>query len=95
VATAPLTLLMTPNTAYYNNIVHQEQAFAMAMARLQEPFSGQSAYAVDSDVGVAIRTWKASDISSDTHASRADEAFGFAVTRPQWAVRVVSTVSGT
>jgi len=95
VATAPLTLLMTPNTAYYQNIVHQEQAFAMAMARLQEPFSGQSAYAVDSDVGVAIRTWKASDISTDMHASRADEAFGFAVTRPQWACRVLSTVSGT
>jgi P22 coat protein - gene protein 5 len=95
IAAAPLTLLMTPNTAYYQNIVHQEQAFGMAMCRLQEPFSGQSAYAVDSDVGVAIRTWKASDISTDTHASRADEAFGFAVTRPQWAVRVVSTVSGT
>jgi len=46
-------------------------------------------------VGVAIRTWKASDISTDMHASRADEAFGFAVTRPQWAVRVLSTVSGT
>ena len=91
----PLTFLMTANTAYYQNLVHQEQAFAMAMCRLQEPFSGQSAYSVDSDVGVAIRTWKASDISTDMHASRADEAFGFAVTRPQWAVRVLSTVSGT
>jgi hypothetical protein len=95
IAAAPLTLLMTPNTAYYQNIIHQEQAFALGMCRLQEPFSGQSAYAVDSDTGVALRTWKASDISTDMHASRADEAFGFAVTRPQWACRVVSTVSGT
>jgi P22 coat protein - gene protein 5 len=95
IAAAPLTLLMTPNTAYYQNICHQEQAYGMAMCRLQEPFSGQSAYAVDSDTGVAVRTWKASDISTDMHASRADIAFGFAVTRPQWACRVVSTVSGT
>ena len=93
VASAPLTFLMTANTAYYQNIVHQEQAFAMAMCRLQEPFSGQSAYAVDADTGVAIRTWKASDISTDMHASRADEAFGFAVTRPLWACRVVSAVA--
>jgi hypothetical protein len=92
-AAAPLTLVMTPGTAYYQNIVHQEQAFAMAMCRLQEPFSGQSAYAVDSDNGVAIRTWKASDISTDTHASRADEAFGMVATRPLWACRVLSAVA--
>jgi hypothetical protein len=64
----------------------------MAMCRLQEPFSGQSAYAVDEGNGVAIRTWKASDISTDTHASRADEAFGMVSTRPLWACRVLSAV---
>jgi P22 coat protein - gene protein 5 len=95
VGAAPLTFLMTANTAYYQNICHHEQAFGMGMCRLQEPFSGQSAYAVDSDTGVATRTWKASDISTDQHASRADIAFGMAVTRPQWACRVISSVSGT
>lgn len=85
-----LVFLGTANTAYYQNLVHQKSAFAMAMCRLQEPFSGQAAYATDEDTGVAIRTWKASDISNDTHASRADIAFGFAVTRPQWAVRAWS-----
>ena len=93
VAAAPLTLLMTPGTSYYQNIVHQKQAFGMASCRLQEPFSGQSAFAVDADAGVAIRTWKASDISTDLHASRADEAFGIVATRPLWACRVVSAVT--
>ena len=85
-----LIFLGTPSTSYYQNIVHQKSAFALASCRLQEPFSGTAAYAVDEDSGAAIRTWKASDISNDTHASRADIAFGFAVTRPQWAVRAWS-----
>ena len=85
-----LTFLGAASTSYYQNIVHQKSAFAMAMCRLQEPFSGQAAYATDEDTGVAVRTWKASDITTDTHASRADIAFGFAVTRPQWAVRAWS-----
>lgn len=85
-----LIFLGTPATSYYQNLVHQKSAFAMAMCRLQEPFSGQAAYATDEDTGVAVRTWKASDISNDTHASRADICFGFAVTRPQWAVRAWS-----
>lgn len=89
----PLTFLMTANTAYYQNIVHQKQAFGMAMCRLQEPFSGQSAFAVDRETGVAIRTWKASDISKDLHVSRADEVFGVVATRPLWACRVVSAVA--
>jgi hypothetical protein len=89
-ASAPLTFLGTANTVYYQNIVHEKQAFAMAMCRLQEPYSGQASYATDPDTGVAIRTWKASDISTDMHASRGDIAFGWAVTRPQWAVRVWS-----
>lgn len=87
-----LVFLGTANTAYYQNILHQKSAFAMAMCRLQEPFSGQAAYATDEDTGVAIRTWKSSNISDDTHASRADIAFGFAVTRPQWACRAWSPV---
>lgn len=85
-----LVFLGAANTAYYQNIVHQKAAFAMAMCRLYEPDSGRAAYAVDEATGVAIRTWKASDIMTDTHASRADIAFGFAVTRPQWAVRAWS-----
>lgn len=92
-AAAPLTLLMTPGAAYYQNLVHQKQAFGMASCRLQEPFSGQSAYAVDAANGVATRTWKASDISLDVHASRADIAFGIVATRPLWACRVVSAVA--
>ena len=39
----------------------------------------KSSYAVDQDTGVAMRTWKASDISTDMHSSRADMAFGMAV----------------
>ena len=54
----------------------------------QEPFSGQASYAVDEDTGVAISTWKACDISTDMHSSRADIAFGMAVPSPQWATRV-------
>lgn len=88
-----LTFLGAASTSYYQNIVHQKSAFAMASCRLQEPFSGTAAYAVDEDSGSAIRTWRASDISTDTHASRADVAFGFAVTRPQWAVRAWSPTS--
>src|SRR5262245_23262552 len=90
-ASAPLTFLGTANTVYYQNLTLQRQSFAMAMCRLQEPFSGEAAYAVDSTSGVAIRTWRSSDITSDAHLSRADLAFGFAATRPEWACRVWST----
>jgi hypothetical protein len=85
-----LTFLGAASTSYFQNLVHQKSAFAMAMCRLQEPFSGEASYAVDSDTGVAIRTWKASDITNDTHASRGDIAFGFTAPRPQWAVRAWS-----
>jgi hypothetical protein len=87
-----LTFMGTASTTYLQNLVFQRQWAAMGMCRLQEPFSGQAAYAVDSDTGVALRTWKASDISTDTHASRADIAFGMCVPRPQWCCRVWSTV---
>jgi hypothetical protein len=86
-----LTFLGTASTAYVQNLVFQRQWAAMGMCRLVEPYSGQSAYAVDADTGCAIRTWKASDISTDLHASRADIAYGMCVPRPQWAARVWST----
>jgi hypothetical protein len=86
-----LTFMGTASTAYLQNLVFQRQWAARGMCRLQEPFSGQSAYATDSDTGVAIRTWKASEITTDTHASRADIAFGMCVPRPQWCCRVWST----
>jgi hypothetical protein len=85
-----LTFMGTASTAYMQNLVFHRQAFARAMCRLQEPFSGQSSFATDSDSGVAIRTWKASDISTDLHASRADIAFGMVAPRPVWATRVWS-----
>ena len=87
-----LTFLGAASTTYFQNEVFNRQAFAMAMCRLQEPFSGQAAYAVDADTGVAIRTWKASDIATDQHASRGDIAFGMCVPRPQWCCRVWSAV---
>ena len=74
-----LTFLGTASTTYHaESGVPTAMGRRWAMCRLQEPFSGQAAYAVDSDTGVAVRTWKASDISTDTHASRADIAFGMA-----------------
>jgi hypothetical protein len=90
-ASAPLTMLGTASTVYYQNECFQRQAWIMGMCRLQEPFSGQSAYSVDSTSGVAIRTWKASDISSDSHLSRSDIAFGISPGRPEWCCRVWST----
>ena len=85
-----LTFMGTASTAYIQNLVFHRQAFARAMCRLQEPFSGQSSFATDADTGVAVRTWKASDISTDLHASRADIAFGMVAPRPVWATRVWS-----
>ena len=82
-----LTFLGAASTSYFQSIIHQKSAFALGMVRLQEPFSGQTSYAVDEASGVAIRTWRASDITTDSHASRGDVAFGFCSPRPQWAVR--------
>lgn len=89
-ASAPLTFLGTANTVYHQNLTLQKQFAAMAMCRLQDPFSGEASYSVDTTSGVAIRTWKASDIVNDAHLSRSDIAFGFAITRPEWATRVWS-----
>jgi hypothetical protein len=91
VASAPLTFLGTANTVYHQNEVFQRQAWAMAMCRLTDPFSGEASYATDSTSGVALRTWKSSDIINDAHLSRCDIAFGIAATRPEWCTRVWST----
>jgi hypothetical protein len=91
VASAPLTMLGTANTVYHQNEVFQRQAWLMAMCRLTDPYSGEASYATDSTSGVAIRTWRSSDIINDAHLSRADIAFGVAPGRPEWCVRVWST----
>jgi hypothetical protein len=90
VASAPLTFLGTANTVYHQNMVFQKQAFLMAMCRLTDPFSGEASYATDSTSGVAIRTWRSSDIINDAHLSRADIAFGINTGRAEWATRVWS-----
>ena len=94
-ASAPLGFSLggtayTANTVYMQNLCFQREFAAMAMCRLQDPFSGEASYSVDSTSGVAIRTWRSSDITTDAHLSRADIAFGYAITRPEWGCRIWS-----
>lgn len=62
--------------------VFHKQAIALASVRLQTPFSGTASFATDPETGIAIRYWRASDVSTGEHVHRWDCYFGAAVMDP-------------
>jgi P22 coat protein - gene protein 5 len=89
-ASTPLVLLGTANTTYAQNLFYHKNAFTLAIVPMVMPFSGQASRADDPGFAASLRVWKDSNISTDTHPSRTDALYGWAVQQPELAVRVWS-----
>jgi hypothetical protein len=51
-------------------------AIQLVSARLHQPFTGESSYAVDPETGISIRYWRGSDIATGQHIHRWDCIYG-------------------
>jgi hypothetical protein len=89
-AGALLTFLGAANTTYMQNIVYHKLAFTCAMVDLIMPHSGEYARVSDPQAGISMRSWKDSNIQTDTHPARVDILGGWGVPVPEAAVRVWS-----
>jgi hypothetical protein len=92
-ASAPLTFVGTADTYYKQNMAYHSTAFTLASVDLMMPYTGMASRVSDPDAGLSFRMWKSSDINSDAHPSRLDTLYGWAVPRPEWAVRIWSPMS--
>lgn len=73
---------LTARTAFHKT------AISLVSARLQMPFTGTAAYAVDPETGISIRYWRGSDISTGAHVHRWDAMYGGAVLQPSLGTRM-------
>lgn len=89
-AGALLSFLGAANTQYMQNFAYHKLAFTLAMVDLVMPHSGEFARVSDPQAGISMRSWKDSNISTDTHPARVDIMGGWAVPCPEAAVRVWS-----
>lgn len=73
---------LTARTAFHKT------AISLVSAKLQMPFTGTAAYAVDPETGISIRYWRGSDISTGAHVHRWDAMYGGAVMNPGLGTRM-------
>ena len=92
-AGALLTFVGDASTSYKQNLVCHRSAFTTAIVPLVMPTRGTAARASDPDLGLSLRTWRDSDILTDSHPCRVDVLYGWLAQRPEWAVRVWSKVT--
>jgi hypothetical protein len=87
---AAITVVGTANTVSPMNLVFHPEAFALGMADLPMPKSGEAYRISDEELGVTMRVWESSDFVNDVHGVRIDVLYGWVCIYPQWAVRIAS-----
>jgi coat protein Gp5 len=87
---AVITVLGAAGTVSPQGLGFLPEAFTMASADLIMPRSGQSSRVRMPGVGMSLRFWEDSDISSDSHPSRLDMVYGFKTIRPEFAIAIQS-----
>lgn len=83
---AALTHIGGASTSAKINVAHHKDAFVLGTCDLMKPNVGESHIEVMD--GISMRTWKASDISTDKHNCRIDILYGWKLVRPEMAVKV-------
>jgi hypothetical protein len=84
-----LTAVGSASTAYRQNLVYHQDAFAFVTADL--PLMDDAAKCVRKQMdGLSLRVWMASDIRNDELLVRLDILYGFAALRPEWAARITN-----
>lgn len=64
------------STAYNVPAVWRKNAIQMVSARLRTPDTGVASFAQDPETGIAIRYWRASDVTTGAHIMRFDCVYG-------------------
>ena len=82
-----MTFLGAANTQYMQNLVYHKLAFTLAMVDLVMPHSGEYSRVFDPGSGVSMRSWKDSNINTDSHPARVDILGGWGTPVPEAAVR--------
>lgn len=86
---APITVVGAANTVSPQNLAFHKNAFTFACAPLPLPGGTHMAAMKDDDqLGIAMRFVAAYDIRTDLFIGRFDVLCGWAVLRPEWAVRI-------
>jgi hypothetical protein len=88
-----LTFLGTAATAYAQNLMYHPMGVTLGNVKLFVPYGGEHAVASDTQVSLAIRVWKDSDIRTDQHLSRADILYGWKWTMPECTARIWSPMA--
>lgn len=81
----------TDATTYNFATIFRKPAIALVSAKLIKPYSGESDYSVDKETGIAIRYWRTSDGTNDTHLHRFDVLYGVKNIDPRRGVRLSGT----
>lgn len=58
------------------NLCFHRSAYALCMAKLEMPFTGEASIATDPETGLSVRYWRYSDGRNDEHNHRYDVLFG-------------------
>ena len=82
-----VTFIGTASTAYPQNLIFHKDAFAFATADLELPKGVNQASRVENN-GISIRVVEGYDIVNDRMICRLDILYGYAVLRPELAVRL-------
>ncbi len=88
---AAITYLGALSTNFRQNLVFHKAAMTLVFARLVEPFSGVSSYALDPKTGISIRYWRTSDGTNDTHLHRWDVLYGVKMLDARLGTRISGT----
>jgi hypothetical protein len=89
---ATITFVGDPGTPYAQNLMYHPMGVTLGNVKLFVPYGGEHQTASDSQVRLAIRVWKDSDIRTDEHLTRSDLLYGWKYTMPECISRIWSPV---
>lgn len=73
---AAITLNGSASTTYAKNLCFHKMAYALCVAKPEMVYTGEAAVEVDPETGLALRYWRFSDGTNDTHSHRFDMIYG-------------------
>jgi hypothetical protein len=87
---ATITFVGDPDTPYAQNMMYHPMGVTLGCVKLFMPYGDEASSAQDEQVKLSIRVWKASDVRTDEHLSRADILYGWRVVMGECLARIWS-----
>ena len=85
-----VTAVGTASTASKQSLMYHPDAFAFVSADLPLMADAAKCVRMNAD-GLSLRVWQGSDIINDQLLTRIDILYGYAVIRPAWACRIITS----